>query len=833
MARLEYILSGNNKSLSATLKESTSGVKALGGEVDKVNVKVKKELPASIGELKRAIVQLNKEKVEILDESKLKRQQKLIQELEADLKRTQNLGKVGFNDAGIAIEKSSSGLKSFGSGLSNVISPLRTLAYIVPGIGLAGIFNLAFEGIAAAASQLDIFNTKLTTTQSNLANLNEVNKNAAKQYGEESTNLRILYNAATDVNNATNNRLLAAKELQKEFPSLFGNLKTEAILNGDAAGAYDVATKAILDNAKAKAAAGKISELAGRQLESDFKIEKINIANQNEKIIAERNSFKNTKAAFEFQQKQRTGSAQLTAEQLSNIKKVSQASISAGNIESDNRAKQAKQAEKENKKSLQTQIEFLTAFAGGNNKIAQALSDGQNTKTGSSGEGSPFATLNNQLDDILRKTQALSGQAGLTGYALDVQKVKDKYVELNATLDENIKKTNESKKLSTGERSVLEGKQSADRIALAKSEAAELQGEFNKSVLKAFEATDKIIEKRKEAAEKALKLEQELQAKITEINNQAIANIGGKLETETDKIRLEWDKRLKAANEYYDGLIKLNNANTQNDPLGFKNAIKSLQIQGNKAATGGVVQNASDSEVTRKLIEPFSRGIDLGMRKFATDFYNTLTDVETFTKGSFTSIFADLTSKLTTSLNQVFLNVVVQGLSNALQKAISSPGNGLVNATGGLTGLGKVAAGAAIGGAVISAATPKTSTIGQGLGGALSGAGTGAAIGSIVPVIGTVAGAVIGGTIGLLSGIFGSASARKKEEEQRQAQLEEAKKQTAIQKAQLDAYTSQIVGRVTAAGVISSVSVGAQGQLVANVSGKDLQFVLDRTKKSR
>lgn len=832
MARLEYILSGNNKSLSATLKESTSGVKTLGSEVDKVNVKVKKELPASIGELKRAIVQLNKEKVEILDESKLKRQQKLIQELEADLKRTQNLGKVGFNDAGIAIEKSSSGLKSFGSGLSNVISPLRTLAYIVPGIGLAGIFNLAFEGIAAAASQLDIFNTKLTTTQSNLANLNEVNKNAAKQYGEESTNLRILYNAATDVNNATNNRLLAAKELQKEFPSLFGNLKTEAILNGDAAGAYDVATKAILDNAKAKAAAGKISELAGKQLESDFKIEKINIANQNEKIIAERNSFKNTKAAFEFQQKQRTGSAQLTAEQLSNIKKVSQASIRAGNIESDNRAKQAKQAEEENKKSLQTQIEFLTAFAGGNNKIAQALSDGQNTKTGS-GEGSPFATLNNQLDDILRKTQALSGQSGLTGYALDVQKVKDKYVELNATLDENINKTNESKKLSTGERSVLEAKQSADRIALAKSEAAELQGEFNKSVLKAFEATDKIIEKRKETAEKALRLEQELQSKITEINNQAIANIGGKLETETDKIRLEWDKRLKAANEYYDGLIKLNNANTQNDPLGFKNAIKSLQIQGKKAATGGVVQNASDSEVTRKLIEPFSRGIDLGMRKFATDFYNTLTDVETFTKGSFTSIFADLTSKLTTSLNQVFLNVVVQGLSNALQKAISSPGNGLVNANGGLTTLGKIAGGAAIGGGIISASTPKTSTVGQGVGGLLSGAGTGAAIGSLLGPAGTIVGGVVGGLVGAISGIFGSASARKKEEEQRQQQLEEAKKQTAIQKAQLDAYTSQIVGRVTAAGVISSVSVGAQGQLVANVSGKDLQFVLDRNKKSR
>lgn len=836
MARLEYQLVGNNASLSAAVKQSVAGLKSVEQAADNANAAIKREV-TPISELKSAIVNLNKTKVNIVDENALKRQNKLIQELEAELKRAQNIGKAGFDATGSAIVKSETGLLAFGKTLSNVISPLRTIAYIVPGLGLAGIFNLAFEGITAAATSLGVFNKSAEETAKELKKIEDVenDKFGKSGYVDSAVALANLTEKVKLARGGFLDKSAVLKEYNETLGATIGKVTSleqaeQAIV--DKGPAY---LKFLLLKAKAEFAfkqAAEASYKASVQRDkNDAKRGSIvtdpnkffggntgSLADQQSPLIKPLDSFLKK-------------SNEVTPKLVDNIQKINVANSNAGAAAEYNGKKQLDSLTKVEKKSQQVAQKTFDEF----NKFAQE--QGFNAfdvkaEKGSS-TGSPFASLSTQLDDILRKTQSLSGQAGLTGYALDVQKVKDKYIELNATLDENIKKTAESKKLTSGERAALEARQVAGRVAIAKAERVELDGEFDKSVQKAFEATDKIIEKRKEAAEKNLQTERDLQEKITAINDISVANIGSKQEAETDKIKLEWDKRLQAAKGYYDELFKLNNKADSNDPNGFNNAIKSLKIQGAQAGTNGLIDAGTKSEVTRKLIEPFSKGIDQGMRKFSNDFYSALTDVETYTKGTFSSIFADLTGKLTTSLNQVFLNVVVQGLSNALQKAISSPGNGLVNATGGLTGLGKAAAGAAIAGSVISSATPKTSTIGQGLGGALSGAGTGAAIGSVVPVIGTVAGAVIGGVVGLLGGIFGSASARKKEEEQRQAQLEEAKKQTAIQKAQLDAYTSQIVGRVTSAGVITSVAVGAQGNLVASISGKDIQFVLDRNAKTR
>jgi len=49
----------------------------------------------------------------------------------------------------------------FGGALSGAFSQLRNIAYILPGIGIAGIFNLAYEAIEKAASEMGLFNNKL------------------------------------------------------------------------------------------------------------------------------------------------------------------------------------------------------------------------------------------------------------------------------------------------------------------------------------------------------------------------------------------------------------------------------------------------------------------------------------------------------------------------------------------------------------------------------------------------------------------------------------------------------------------------------------------------
>lgn len=48
--------------------------------------------------------------------------------------------------------------KLFGGALSSIFSQVRTLAYILPGIGIAGIFNLAFEAIGKAVGEMGAFN---------------------------------------------------------------------------------------------------------------------------------------------------------------------------------------------------------------------------------------------------------------------------------------------------------------------------------------------------------------------------------------------------------------------------------------------------------------------------------------------------------------------------------------------------------------------------------------------------------------------------------------------------------------------------------------------------
>lgn len=119
------------------------------------------------------------------------------------------------------------------------------------------------------------------------------------------------------------------------------------------------------------------------------------------------------------------------------------------------------------------------------------------------------------------------------------------------------------------------------------------------------------------------------------------------------------------------------------------------------------------------------------------------------------------------------------------------------------------------------------------LGGALSGAGTGAALGSIVPGIGTAIGAIGGAIIGGVSGLLNSNKAKKQEELQR-LQLEEQKKQVALQtRANQLAYQSSVIGQLTNQGAVSSIERDAFGNLVATVQGSQIQLVLDRAKSER
>ncbi|MEI8138205.1 MAG: hypothetical protein WCH21_12845, partial [Bacteroidota bacterium] len=156
------------------------------------------------------------------------------------------------------------------------------IANILPGIGLAGMFGLAFEGLGKLVEEMGLFSNKITESEKKLNDYNEVNKKANKDAGEQIATLKTLYSIATDVNASMDTRNKAAKELQDLFPKTYGNLSLEIIKTGEAKDATDALTKSIIEQARAKAALAKISELESQRLDIEDKKRKIDNATYNE-----------------------------------------------------------------------------------------------------------------------------------------------------------------------------------------------------------------------------------------------------------------------------------------------------------------------------------------------------------------------------------------------------------------------------------------------------------------------------------------------------------------------------------------------------------------------
>jgi hypothetical protein len=93
------------------------------------------------------------------------------------------------------IKKGTSGIVS---GLNSIWGGVRKLAYILPGLGIAGIFSLLGEGIVNVVSQLDIFSDKLTVAKSKLDIVGELqNSSKVVDAMQKITDLQKLFADAT------------------------------------------------------------------------------------------------------------------------------------------------------------------------------------------------------------------------------------------------------------------------------------------------------------------------------------------------------------------------------------------------------------------------------------------------------------------------------------------------------------------------------------------------------------------------------------------------------------------------------------------------------------
>ena len=119
-----------------------------------------------------------------------------------------------------------------------------------------------------------------TTTDQNIKaqkNLNQVLNEGSKSAAEEVTQLDLLYKKATDNKIATEERYKAIVKLQELYPSYFGNIDKEVILNGKAEKSYYALRDAIIASARADAAREELKTRQAARIKRDGDLEdKIN-----------------------------------------------------------------------------------------------------------------------------------------------------------------------------------------------------------------------------------------------------------------------------------------------------------------------------------------------------------------------------------------------------------------------------------------------------------------------------------------------------------------------------------------------------------------------------
>lgn len=142
--------------------------------------------------------------------------------------------------------------------------------------------------------------TKILTD--NTKEFNEALKAENQAIGKEISDLKILYNTATDTNKSYNERLDAVHKLQENYPSYFGNIKDEIIMNGKAQSSYEALTTSIRASAKARAAKAILdkreAERISKEEELRKRIEAKNVEIKNAKKKKGNQTIDNTSSSF-------------------------------------------------------------------------------------------------------------------------------------------------------------------------------------------------------------------------------------------------------------------------------------------------------------------------------------------------------------------------------------------------------------------------------------------------------------------------------------------------------------------------------------------------------
>ena len=272
LAELNVIVGGDVKPLEVALNNAKKGLVSFAGTA-KAIADLKPfsaatagaiEAAKSVDVLKNTLAQLKIEQASVTNPQELLAYNNAIEAVTTEIK---------------ALTTASGQAGGASEAFSSAFDQVRQLAYILPGIGIAGIFSAAFEAIAAAAKEMNFFASQSELVTEAIKEQNDAFAQSAGNVAKELTQMQALVQAGRDETLTREQRNNAIKELQRIYPGVLENITAENIGSQQATIAINSLTDAIVRKSKAEAIAGLISktqaqiyELQNKPLEENLKM---------------------------------------------------------------------------------------------------------------------------------------------------------------------------------------------------------------------------------------------------------------------------------------------------------------------------------------------------------------------------------------------------------------------------------------------------------------------------------------------------------------------------------------------------------------------------------
>ncbi len=261
VARLDVVLTGNTDQLTVAMGKASGSMINFSKLAEAAeNLRPFSGLSAnailaskSVGELTLTLANLKRTQSFTSDPATFKAYGDAIKAVSAEVK---NLG------------SSSGGASGLGKALTGALSSVRQLAYILPGIGIAGIFNLAFEAITAAAGSLNLFGDKTKEVTQDQKDLQKAIDDATSGALATGAKLQSFVNIARDVTKSTEERNYALKEANKLLGEHGEKLTLVNINTKATREEVEKFTQALINEAVAAKYADKAADLTIKQAEA-------------------------------------------------------------------------------------------------------------------------------------------------------------------------------------------------------------------------------------------------------------------------------------------------------------------------------------------------------------------------------------------------------------------------------------------------------------------------------------------------------------------------------------------------------------------------------------